>query len=203
VHGREQLRWLAMGVQAYVSRGQHQAPAPTTASILREPEEGSRHDERDWAIGIADVGSVAKPRLRSKAAECRNLVPLMSQLCTENPQCLGDRGMHLQICCTQLALFYKTMESEPRHMSSAGLRTLQSSMTRFLAHWKLFGGHLVYKHHCAWHLAEAASRHGNPKYYLTYADEQENRVMGAVAKSLHGGNTFYLTFLQKVLPDMA
>ena len=37
---------------------------------------------------------------------------------------------------------------------------------------------------------------------LAYADEQENRVMGSVAKSLHGGNTFYLSFLQKVLPEV-
>jgi len=76
-------------------------------------------------------------------------------------------------------------------------------MNRVLAHWSSFGGHMVFKHHCAWHLSERATRHGNPKYYWTYADEQDNRVMGTVAKKLHGGRTFYLTFLKKVLPEYA
>ena len=44
---------------------------------------------------------------------------------------------------------------------------------------------------------------GTQGFIGPYADEQENRVTGAVAKSLHGGNTFYLTFLQKVLPEVA
>ena len=44
--------------------------------------------------------------------------------------------------------------------------------------------------------------HGKHCFCLTYADEQENRAMGSVAKSLHGSNTFYLTFLQQVLPEV-
>ena len=129
-------------------------------------------------------------------------VPLLPQLCTENPGFLGDQGGHLAICCTELTRFYAIMKAEPRAMSNAGLRDLQSSMSRFLTHWKLFGGHFVFKHHCAWHMVERAPRHGNPRHYWTYADEQENRTMKRVAQSLHGGNTFYLTFLQKVLPDV-
>ena len=75
-------------------------------------------------------------------------------------------------------------------------------MSRFLSCWKAYGGHCVPKHHFAWHLAQRARTQGNPRFYWTYADEQENRVMGSVAKSLHGGNTFYLSFLQKVLPEV-
>ena len=148
------------------------------------------------------LSSLRLPRLKSKAAECRNLIPLLPQLCTENPGCLSGLGAHLQICCFELARFYRIMQAEPRRMSPGGLHDLQSSMSRFLTHWKLFGGHVVFKHHCAWHMVERAAWHGNPKYYWTYADEQENRVMKSVAQSLHGGNTFYLTFLQKVLPEV-
>ena len=87
-------------------------------------------------------------------------------------------------------------------MSALGIRALQASTSLCFVNRKAFGGHMVFKHHMAWHLAERAGRLGNPKFYWTYADEQENRVMGSVARSLHGGNTFYLTFLQKVLPEV-
>ena len=68
------------------------------------------------------------------------------------------------------------MQAELRAMSNDGLRDLQSSMSRVLAHWKLFGGHVVFKHHCAWHMVEGASRHVNPKLYWAYADEQETEL---------------------------
>ena len=156
------------------------------------------------AIGnftYAMLTSLQQPRLKAKAAESRNLVPLLPQLCEEHMACLGDRAANLTFACQALHSFYQIMNSEPRQMSALGLRQLQASMSRFLLHWKAFGGHMVFKHHMAWHLAERAGRHGNPKFYWTYADEQENRVMGSVARSLHGGNTFYLTFLQKILPE--
>ena len=95
------------------------------------------------------------------------------------------------------------MEAEPRQMTPGGLFALQSSMSKFLVNWRAWGGHCVFKHHMAWHMVERASQHGNPRFYWTYADEQENRVMSQVAKSLHAGNTFYVTFLQKVLPEIA
>eukprot|EP00969_Alexandrium_andersonii_P188710 8339674-Alexandrium_andersonii.AAC.1 len=59
------------------------------------------------------------------------------------------------------------------------------------------GVHFVAKHHFAWYLAERAAWLGNPKAYWTYADEEENRCVSAVAKSLHGGSTFYTAFVQK------
>jgi hypothetical protein len=52
-----------------------------------------------------------------------------------------------------------------------------------------------------WHIVERIPEHGNPRFYWTYPDEGQNRIMGNVAKSLHGGATFYVTFLQKVLAE--
>ena len=128
------------------------------------------------------LGSTTKPRLAAKAAETRNLVPLLAQLCGENREFLGDRAVHLIICCTELLRFYQTMEAEPRQMTPGGLFALQSSMSKFLVNWRAWGGHCVFKHHMAWHMVERASQHGNPRFYWTYADEQENRVMSQVAK---------------------
>ena len=94
------------------------------------------------------------------------------------------------------------MQAAGRQVSYMVVHALQTSMSRFLTCWKVNGGHCVFKHHCAWHLAQRAPNHGNPRFYWSDADEQENRVMGSVAKSLHGGNTLYLSFLQKVLPEV-
>ena len=149
------------------------------------------------------IGPNTNPRLKAKAAESRNLVPLLTQLCSENSDLLGEGGMHLKLCCTLLDRFYQIMREQPRRMPEASLAELQSCMSRYLVNWVALGGHCVYKHHAAWHLAERAGRLGNPRFYWTYTDEQENRVMGKVAKSLHGGPTFYMAFLQKVLPEIA
>ena len=130
------------------------------------------------------------------------MVPLCVMLCQENPTLLGEKSAYLAAAIKELDIFYTTMSNETRQMSQTGLARLRQSMTRFLTYWKGFGGHLVYKHHCAWHLVERAAAQGNPRYYWAYADENENRLMSTVAKSLHGGSTFYETFLLKVLPDV-
>ena len=147
------------------------------------------------------IGGPTTPCLVSKAAEARHLIPLLPQLCREYPRSLGAGAFLLTRCCNFYAEFFKCMKSEPRDMSPGGLRTLESSMSRFLASWKAWGGHCVPKHHMAWHLVQRARQHGNPKFYWTYADEGENRMMSSVAKSLSGTRTFYLTMLQKVLPE--
>ena len=72
-------------------------------------------------------------------------------------------------------------------------------MIRFLNAWKEYGGHTVFKFHVCVHLAEQAAEKGNPKAYWTYPDEAENRLMQRVAKSLHGGSTFYVRLLEKVV----
>ena len=176
-------------------------------AFYKSEDRASHEQGKRTKIGkltLKQLGPHAKPRLRAKAAETRHLVPLLVQLCRENPGFLGRRpkSMYLTQACSEMLQFYKVMEEEPRNMSAQGLLLLRRHMTRFLTFWKSFGGHLVFKHHMAWHLAERAASHGNPKCYWTYPDEGENRQMGTVAKSLHGGNTFYLTFLQKVLPEV-
>jgi len=133
---------------------------------------------------------------------CVIKVPLLVELVSQYPTKLGAGSFSLVMCCQQLNLFYTTMQDYGRQMGEEGYRTLESSMSRFLTHWKAWGGHCVFKHHMAWHLAQRARRHGNPQYYWTYADEGENRVMATVAKALSGSKTFYRTFLQRVLPEV-
>ena len=150
------------------------------------------------------LGQMATPRLKAKAAETRNLCPLLPQLCAEHPAILaelGIRALHLRVCCTEINSFYDILNTEPRRMTPDGLHRLETCVCRFLTHWRAFAGHCVYKHHMFFHLAERAREHGNPKWYWTYADETENRLMKQVAQSLHGGPTFYSSFLQKVLPE--
>ena len=147
------------------------------------------------------LSSQTCPRLKAKAAESRNLLPLCLQLVQEGHD-LGASGNCLVEATKALCAFYDTMWAEPRQMSAGGLDKLQKQMTRFLLFWKNWGGHMVYKHHCAWHMVERAAFLGNPRFYWTYADEGENRAMGTIAKSLHGGKTFYITFLQKALAEV-
>ena len=97
---------------------------------------------------------------------------------------------------------YETMYREPRRMSDDGLASLRSNMLRFWAFWKAWGGHLVHKHHMCVHLVERSFLQGNTKSSWTYADEGENRTMSRVAKTLHGGSTFYERLLEKVLPEV-
>eukprot|EP00959_Pyramimonas_sp_CCMP1952_P471098 9497851-Pyramimonas_sp.AAC.1 len=75
-------------------------------------------------------------------------------------------------------------------------------MLAFLRAWKEHRGHEVFKFHVAVHLAQQVAEKGNPKAYWTYPDEAENRLMQKIAKSLHGGSTFYSAFFEKVLPEI-
>ena len=154
-------------------------------------------------LSLKMLGDQQNPRLSAKAAESRNLAPLLVQLCKEYRIYLGLNGNFLEAACTELNQFYIILKSERRNLSSGTVTQLRRHATRFLAFWKRFGGNLTPKHHFFWHLSERADMHGNPRMYWTYLDESENRRMAAVAKSLHGGSTFYTTFLQRVLPDGA
>ena len=98
-------------------------------------------------ISFKMLGPTSKPRLKAKVAESRSLLPLVPQLCRENPTCLGPRGAFSKAAGDELNAVYIVMEEEPRNMSENGLESLRSHMTRFLTFWKSFGGHLVYKHH--------------------------------------------------------
>jgi hypothetical protein len=150
-------------------------------------------------ISFAQLGTAKLPCLQAKAAETRRLVPLTKQLTTENPRCLGPKGAYLKAACDELCNFYAILKTQERCMSAESIDRVRTAMTRFLTYWKVSGGHMVIKHHYVWHLVERITDHGNPLCYWKYADEGENRVMASVAKTLHGGDSFYITFLQKAL----
>ena len=156
-------------------------------------------------LSIAMLGPRKQPKLASKAAEARHLLPICEQLLVEHnrPEVWGETGHMLLEAARALIDVYAVMRESPRRMSPAQLDRLRTSMCRHLVFHKFSNGHCLPKHHFAWHLVERAEENGNPRYSWTYTDEQENRVMGRVAKSLAHGRTFYTTFLQKVLPEIA
>lgn len=164
---------------------------------------GKRKTEisRIGRISFKMLGPESAPVLRCKAAECRHLLPLLADLLDENRALFGLKYRLYKRCAVSINVFYDVIKGEPRQMSGAGLRKMQSAMLDFVNSWKAASGHLVFKHHMAVHLCRLAETLGNPRYYHTYADEEENRCMGRVAKQLHGSKSFYATFLQRVKPE--
>ena len=152
-------------------------------------------------IKMTMLGTEEKPRLHAKAAETRHLLAFAKQLTERYLQFLGDRGIHLKNAADQMCRFYSVMASEPMDMSEVGVDLLQLHVSSFLQEWTLYEGHFYYKHHMLWHMAEECGRIGNPKCCHTYPDENENRHMAVVAKSLHGSRSFYTSFLYKACPD--
>ena len=151
---------------------------------------------------MAMLGPKNKPFLKAKAMETHCLIPLMEDLLNEHGRLFGLSLIHLKSCVTNLLRFFAICRREPRTLSKDGLNGIQRCVCSFLTSWKRAGGHCVYKHHMMFHLAEHAGRLGNPSAYHTYADEEENRAMGTVAKQLHGSRKFYVTFLQRVKMDV-
>ena len=141
------------------------------------------------------------PRLKAKAAQTRRLMPFIRILADENWRFLGAGHRHLRRVVSALVDMEVAMKRSPRIMPPVALSQLQNHIVTALREWKAWGGHETYKFHVAWDLAKRASTQGNPLFYWTYADEQENRVMGTAAKSVHAGPTFYVTLLQKILPE--
>eukprot|EP00959_Pyramimonas_sp_CCMP1952_P331350 6938650-Pyramimonas_sp.AAC.1 len=97
-----------------------------------------------------------------------------------------------------MAKFHDLVQSNPRQLSDAVARSMEQSILRFLTYWQNYGGHEVFKHHVAIHCVMQSRRLGNPRCRWTYADENENRLMGSAAKSVHHGDTFYVTLMQKL-----
>jgi len=143
----------------------------------------------------------AKGRLHAKAAETAHVLPLAKLLLEENSGLLSSHDRQLQVACNELVKVYEVMAANPRVMSEGAIRNLQRAMMRHLTFWRAWGGKLGFKHHCSVHLVANVRKHGNPKFYTCYPDERLNRVMGRVGKSVHGGETFYDTFLGKVIPS--
>ena len=153
-------------------------------------------------LSLNMLGPAKKPRLRAKAAESRHLFPLLPELLRTHGVLFGARSGHLKRSVDGLMEFYKTIANEPRQMSVGGLAHMQASILKCVNGWKAYRGHLVFKFHCFFHIGERSAALGNPRCYWTYADEEENRRLGMVAKSIHKGSTFYVNFLQRVLVDV-
>ena len=64
------------------------------------------------------LGPVNNPRLKAKAAETRNLCPLLVELCAEHRGLLGEGALHLRICCTEINSFYDVLQRGPRRMTA-------------------------------------------------------------------------------------
>ncbi len=147
------------------------------------------------------LGSAKSPRLKAKAAESRHLFPLMKELLFQYGYLFGVRSAYLIRAVDGLLDFYAVCLREPRVMSADGLKQLRASISKCCNEWKRYKGKLVFKFHMFYHIGERAETMGNPRAYWTYADEELNRQMGAVAQMLHKGPRFYLSFLQRILVD--
>eukprot|EP00959_Pyramimonas_sp_CCMP1952_P244321 5107118-Pyramimonas_sp.AAC.1 len=152
-------------------------------------------------IDKISLAMFSKGRLQAKAAETAHVLPLAKLLLEEYQHLLSAKDRLLQMACNDLVKVYEVMAANPRVMSEGATRSLQRAMLRSLNFWRAWGGKLVFKHHCCVHLVANVRKHGNPKFYTCYPDERLNRVMGRIAKSVHGGETFYSTFLGKVIPS--
>ncbi len=163
---------------------------------------GRKNLSRIGKLTLAMLGTRKSPRLKAKAAETRHLMPLLPQLLRQFGPVFGPRAHHLTTCVDSLLRFYDVCGKEPRHLSAAGLATLQSSVLLCLNSWRAYRGKLVYKFHIFWHIAERAEYLGNPRFSWTYPDEELDRQLGAVAKVIHKGPRCYVSFLQRVLIDV-
>ena len=153
-------------------------------------------------LTLSMLGTKKSPKLKAKAAETRNILEILPELLEDYKHIFGRMHDMLSRSVNSLIEVYQIMRRERRQLPASSLAELREAMCRHLILWKMSKGKLIPKHHYAWHLVERASINGNPRFSWTYTDEQENRAMGQVAKSLHDGSTFYIRFLQKVLPEV-
>lgn len=135
----------------------------------------------------------------AQAAETRHLLGFLVKLAADYPQIVGA---YLAAAIGEMDKFYTVMRSEGRVMSGTGAAALQKAATRYLAFWEAAGGLFKPKHHYFYHLAKQCGTRGNPRYYHTYPDEDENRGMSKVAGAVHGGSTFYTALLNRVIPEV-
>ena len=111
-------------------------------------------------------------------------------------QALHVSGLGLRAPRLDSALKFLALQERARMLKRL---LLETSMANFLGEWSKYRGHQAFKFHMCLHVAEQRVEKGNPTAYWTCPDENENRLMGTVAKSLHGGSTFYVRFLDKVI----
>ena len=137
------------------------------------------------------LGSFNKSCLKAKGGQTRCLVKFCAQLMHRH-NC-GTKGAALAKAGDALLQLYKTMENEPRRISTKAAQTMIASIVNHVAFYQDAGGHMVYKHHGAIHMALNAQWQGNPRHVSTYEDESENGVCARIGLRAHG-----LTFAKSV-----
>ena len=153
---------------------------------------------------VPDKKKSKYPRLAAKAAESRHLVKLLPTVCKENATLFSTGTTRfLPLAAKAYLEFHQICEREPRRMSPIAQSQMERALLRFLHYWQSARGHCVFKHHTSLHVVRRARKQGNPLSGWTYADENENRLIGNVAKKRHGGKTFYVRLLERVLPEAA
>ena len=83
------------------------------------------------------------PRLQAKAAQTRHLVPLLVQLCAENPTIFKDDERFLSSASQALHAFHKCVDSSPRVPNASQQARMEAAAIRFLWSWKEYGGHII------------------------------------------------------------
>ena len=131
------------------------------------------------------LGSVRKPCLKAKRGQTRCLVKFCAQLMHKHKSSPNGKFALLAKVGDSLLKFYQVMEDEPRQISyKAGQRLIEHMV--YVVLFAAAGGHLVYKHHGAVHLALNARKQGNPRHVSTYEDEHENGVCARIGARTHG-----------------
>ena len=141
------------------------------------------------------LGKLKQPCLKAKGGQTRCLVKFCTGLmqkfpCGRNGELLAKAGEHLLEA-------YEVMDMQPRRMSLKARSQLVTAMVNHVVLYRAAGGHLVYKHHGAIHLACSAATMGNPKSVSTYEDEHENGIVAKVALHVHG-STFAKSIFERV-----
>ena len=141
------------------------------------------------------------PRLKAKAAQTRQLMPLLPILCRENRRYLGDKGVFF---CNSRAMrspkcTTSCTESDAGSCPALHTTPFARQLCNFSGAGSCSAGMKYKRFHMMFELIRRAKVHGNPARYWCYPDEGENRVMGIIAKALHHGPTFYTSFLERVL----
>lgn len=125
-----------------------------------------------------------RPCLKAKGGQTRCLVKFCTELMQKHG--LGTQGRLLARAGEALMDVYQVMAREPRKVSLEGRQQLVAAMVNHVVCYKAAGGHLVYKHHGAIHMALMAGSLGNPRHISTYEDEHENGMIARIGIGVHG-----------------
>ena len=125
-----------------------------------------------------------------KAAQLRDLVPAVAELCKKYSD--GSEEDRWRLYCVQnLERYYKVLETPNQFLSDEEFKTLGKAVDRLLMFYSKLSGKAqkerkklwseVFKFHHFWHLAQQA-RYQNPRKFWTYMSED---FVGKISKLDH------------------